>query len=344
LVPVKLAQYQREAKIYMKLNKALSVAEIAAIIGAEIIGDPQVSITHLNEIHKVCRGSVIFVDNEKYFSQAIYSSASAIILNKAVECPPNKALLIVDNPFEAYNNLSLRYMPFLPMRATVSDTAVIGEGTIIEPGAVIGNHVNIGKNCLIRANTVICDHTQIGNNVEIYPNSVIGSNAFYYHQKPDKSYEPWHSIGRVVIEDNVRIGACSSVDRGVSGDTIIGEGTKIDDQVHIGHGVVVGKHCIIAAQTGIAGKTIIQDYVTIYGQVGISKGLVIGEGAIILAQTGVSKSIPGGGKRYMGSPAADAMQTFKEMAALRRLPELIKKIDKISTLLGEDKDEKEEKA
>lgn len=327
----------------MKLHTALTVAEIAEIIGATIIGDPQVNISHLNEIHKVCRGSVIFVDNEKYFSQAIYSSASAIILNKAVECPPNKALLIVDNPFEAYNNLALRYMPFIPMRASISETAVIGEGTIIEPGAVIGNHVTIGKNCLIRANTVICDHTQIGNNVEIFPNSVIGSNAFYYHQKPDKSYEPWHSIGRVVIEDNVRIGACSSVDRGVSGDTIIGEGTKIDDQVHIGHGVVVGKHCIIAAQTGIAGKTIIQDYVTIYGQVGISKGLVIGEGAVILAQTGVSKSIPGGGKRYMGSPAADAMQTFKEMAALRRLPELIKKIDRISNLLGDSDEEKEDK-
>ncbi len=327
----------------MKLHTALTVAEIAEIIGAQIIGDPQVRISHLNEIHKVCRGSVIFVDNEKYFSQAIYSSASAIILNKAVECPPNKALLIVDNPFEAYNNLALRYMPFIPMRASISETAVIGEGTIIEPGAVIGNHVTIGKNCLIRANTVICDHTQIGNNVEIFPNSVIGSNAFYYHQKPDKSYEPWHSIGRVVIEDNVRIGACSSVDRGVSGDTIIGEGSKIDDQVHIGHGVVVGKHCIIAAQTGIAGKTIIQDYVTIYGQVGISKGLVIGEGAVILAQTGVSKSIPGGGKRYMGSPAADAMQTFKEMAALRRLPELIKKIDRISNLLGDSDEDKEDK-
>ena len=323
----------------MKLHTALTVAEIAEIVGAKIIGDPQVSITHLNEIHKVCRGSIIFVDNEKYFSQAIYSSASAIILNKDVECPPNKALLIVDNPFEAYNNLALRFMPFMPMRANISDTAVIGQGTIIEPGAVIGNHVKIGEYCLIRANAVICDHTQIGNNVEIYPNSVIGSNAFYYHQKSDKSYEPWHSIGRVVIEDHVRIGACSSIDRGVSGDTIIGEGTKIDDQVHIGHGVVVGKHCIIAAQTGIAGKTIIQDYVTIYGQVGISKGLVIGEGAVILAQTGVSKSIPGGGKRYMGSPAADAMQTFKEMAALRRLPELIKKIDKISNLLGEEKEE-----
>ena len=157
----------------MKLHTALTVAEVAEIIGAKIIGDPQVSITHLNEIHKVCRGSIIFVDNEKYFSQAIYSSASAIILNKAVECPPNKALLIVDNPFEAYNNLSLRFMPFVPMRTTISDTASIGVGTIIEPGAVIGNHVKIGEYCLIRANTVICDHTQIGNNVEIFPNSVI---------------------------------------------------------------------------------------------------------------------------------------------------------------------------
>jgi UDP-3-O-[3-hydroxymyristoyl] glucosamine N-acyltransferase len=327
----------------MKLHTALTVAEIAEIIGATIIGDPQVRISHLNEIHKVCRGSVIFVDNEKYFSQAIYSSASAIILNKAVECPPNKALLIVDNPFEAYNNLALRYMPFVPMRASISETAVIGKGTVIEPGAVIGNHVIIGEDCLIRANSVICDHTQIGNNVEIFPNSVIGSNAFYYHQRADKSYEPWHSIGRVVIENNVRIGACCTVDRGVSGDTIIGEGSKIDDQVHIGHGVVIGKHCVIAAQTGIAGKTIIQDYVMIYGQVGISKGLVIGEGAVILAQTGVSKSIPGGGKRYMGSPAADAMQTFKEMAALRRLPELIKKIDRISNLLGDSDEEKKDK-
>jgi UDP-3-O-[3-hydroxymyristoyl] glucosamine N-acyltransferase len=300
-------------------------------------------VTHINEIHKVCKGSIIFVDNEKYFSQAIYSSATAIILNKAVECPPNKALLIVDNPFEAYNTLALRNMPFVPMSAVISETAEIGAGTVIEPGAVIGNHVKIGKNCLIRANAVICDFSEIGNNVEIYPNAVIGSNAFYYHQKADKSYEPWHSIGRVLLEDNVRIGACTTIDRGVSGDTIIGEGTKIDDQVHIGHGVVVGKHCIIAAQVGIAGKTVIQDYVTIYGQAGISKGLVIGEGAVILAQTGVSKSIPGGGKRYMGSPAADAMQTFKEMAALRRLPELIKKFDRISHLLSDDDKEKANK-
>lgn len=323
----------------MKLQHSISVGEIAKKINAKIIGDSNVEITHINEVHKVCKGSIIFVDNEKYFNQAIYSSASAIILNKAVECPPNKALLIVKNPFEAYNNLALSYMPFYPMKNNISDSAEIGEGTVIEPGVIIGNFVKIGKNCLLRANAVICDHTVIGDNVEVYPNSVIGSNAFYYHQRPDKSFEPWHSIGRVLIENDVRIGACCTIDRGVSGDTIIGEGTKIDDQVHIGHGVVLGKHCIVAAQVGIAGKTIVQDFVTIYGQAGLSKGLVIGEGAVILPQTGVSKSIPGGGKRYMGSPAADAIQTFKEIAALRRLPELIKKFDKISHLFIDEKKE-----
>lgn len=324
----------------MKLQTPLSMGELAKMIDATIIGDPQVAITHLNEIHKVCKGSLIFVDNEKYFNQAIYSAASGIIVNKAVECPPNKALLLVENPFEAYNTLALRFMPFTHITATISATATIGENTIIEPGAVIGNYVTIGSNCLIRANAVICDYTQIGNHVEIYPNSVIGSNAFYYHQGTDKSFTAWHSIGRVIIEDHVRIGACCTIDRGVSGETIIGLGTKLDDQIHIGHGVVIGKHCIIAAQTGIAGKTVIQDYVNISGQVGISKGLVIGEGAIILAQTGVSKSIPGGGKRYMGSPAADAMQTFKELAALRRLPELLKKFDKISHLMSDEDEEK----
>ena len=322
----------------MKLQTALPITELATMINAELIGSPDVIITDLNEIHKVTKGSLIFVDNEKYFSQAIYSAASAVIVNKIAECPPNKALLLVDNPFEAYNTLALRFMPFNPMLVRISESAIICENTIIEPGATIGNHVKIGDNCLIRANAVICDHTQIGDNVVINPNAVIGSDAFYYHQRSDKSFEPWHSIGRVIIEDDVRIGALCTIDRGVSGNTVIGKGSKLDDQVHVGHGVVIGKHCLIAAQSGIAGKTIIQDYVTIYGQVGISKALVIGEGATILAQTGVNKSIQGG-KRYVGSPAGEAFSTFKEYAALRRLPELLKKMDRISHLLVDEKEE-----
>ncbi len=319
----------------MQLRTAMTVKELAAILEAKIIGDPNVLITHLNEIHKVCKGSLIFVDNEQYFNRAIYSSASAILVNKEVECPPNKALLLVEQPFEAYNTLALRFLPFVPMSANISPTAKIGKNTIIEPGVVIGNHVKIGDDCLIRANTVICDYTEIGNRVQIHSNTAIGNAAFYFHKNEDRSYTGWHSIGRVIIQDDVRIGAACTIDRGVSGDTIIGEGTKLDDQVHIGHGVTIGKHCLIAAQTGVAGKTIIQDHVVIFGQVGISKGLVIGEGAVILAQTGVSKSIPGG-KRYMGSPAAHAFTKFKEIAALRRLPEIIKTFDQISHLLKPD--------
>ena len=317
----------------MKLDLPVSIKEIADQINAQIIGDDSIKISHICEIHKVTKGSIIFVDNEKYFSRAIYSSAAAIIINKMVDCPPNKALLYCENPFEAYNSLALYYSPFDALHAKISRTARIGKNTIIEPGVILGNKVTIGDNCIIRANTVLLDNTKIGNNVIVHPNTTIGSDAFYMNKKSDNTYTRWHSIGRVIIENNVEIGANCTIDKGVSGDTVIGEGTKIDNSVHVGHGVEIGKHCLIAAQVGIAGKTIIQDYVTIYGQVGISKSLVVGEGATLLAKTGVPKSIPGGSKEYIGIPAGESRSKFREMVALRQLPELLKRMDKIENLL-----------
>lgn len=317
----------------MKLNTPVSVADIALEIDAKIVGDPTAKVLHLSEIHKVTQGSLIFVDNEKYYTRAIYSSAIAIIVNKEVECPAGKALLVVDNPFEAYNQLALHFSPFIALSANISPSALVGENTVIEPGVVVGNEVTIGDNCLIRANTVLLDNTKIGNNVIIHPNTTIGSDAFYMSKQKDKSYERWHSIGRVIIEDDVEIGAGCTIDKGVSGDTIVGEGTKIDNQVHIGHGVEIGRHCLMAAQVGIAGKTIIQDYVTIYGQVGISKSLVVGEGAVLLAKTGVHKSIPGGGKQYIGIPTGEATTKFREMASVKQLPDLYKKVNEIHAAL-----------
>jgi UDP-3-O-[3-hydroxymyristoyl] glucosamine N-acyltransferase len=309
----------------MKLSIPMTVSSIAQMLDAEIIGDATIEIRHLNEIHKVRRGSLIFVDNEKYYSQAIYSSASAILIDKIVDCPPNKALIIVKDPFQVYNRLAQQFAPFRPLRVQISPTAKIGKSTILEHGVVVGDEVTIGENCIIRANTVIATGAEIGNNVVIHANTTISSDAFYFAKDADnRSYQRWHSIGRVVIEDHVEIGAGCTIDKGVSGDTRIGYGTKIDNHVHVGHGVEIGKHCLIAAQVGIAGKTIIQDYVTIYGQVGISQALVIGEGAVILAQTGVSKSLPGD-KTYFGSPAAEARTYFREIAMLRGLPELLKK-------------------
>lgn len=323
----------------MKLKMPVSVSDIALLIGAEIVGDPSVKVTYLSEIHKVEEGSLMFVDNEKYYAQSIYSAASAIIIDKVTDCPTDKVLLIVEDPFEAYNKLALHYSPFVPVTATISPSANIGENTILEPGVVVGNHVTVGDNCLIRANTVLLDDTKIGNNVIIHANSSIGNDAFYMKKKPDGSYKRWHSVGRVIIEDNVEIGACCTIDKGVSGDTVIGEGTKIDNSVHVGHGVRIGKHCLMAAQVGIAGKTIIQDHVTIYGQVGISKSLVVGEGATLLAKAGVPKSIPGGNKEYIGIPAGEARAKFREMVAVRQLPELIKKVNEIYAALFKNKKE-----
>lgn len=321
----------------MKFKMPIAISDIGKLIGAKIIGDSNIKVTYLSEIHKVEHGSLMFVDNEKYFNQAIYSSATAIIINKEVDCPDGKALLIVDEPFEAYNQLALHFSPFIPIKSSISKTAIIGENTILEPGVVVGNHVTIGDNCLIRANTVLLDNTKIGNNVIIHANSSIGNDAFYMNKQADKSYNRWHSIGRVIIEDNVEVGASCTIDKGVSGDTVIGEGTKIDNLVHIGHGVRIGKHCLLAAQVGIAGKTIIQDYVTIYGQVGISKSLVVGEGAVLLPKTGVPKSIPGGNKEYIGIPAGESRAKFREMIALRQLPEIIKKVNEIYTILFKNK-------
>jgi UDP-3-O-[3-hydroxymyristoyl] glucosamine N-acyltransferase len=322
----------------MKLEYPISIKTIAERIDAKIIGNPDTLISHLCEIHNIESGSLIFIDNEKYYNQAIYSSANAIILNREVECPPNKALLVVSDPFEAYNNLALYFSPPQVISKSVSDSAIIGKGTIIEHGAVLGNFVTIGDNCHIKANVVLMDHTKIGNNVLIHAGTVVGSDAFYMNKQADNSYKRWHSIGKVIIEDDVEIGANCTIDKGVSGDTIIGTGSKIDNLVHLGHGVEIGSHCLIAAQVGIAGKTVIQDNVTIYGQVGIAKSLVVGEGAVLLPKTGVSKSIPGGDRQYIGIPAAEARSKFREIAATRQLPDLISKVNELYNLFIKKKE------
>lgn len=302
----------------------IPVTEIAEIIGAKLIGNTALKATGLNEIHKVRGGDITFVDVEKYYKKSLTSAATIIIINKETEVPEGKALLVCDNPFEAYNNLALRYRPQYRITKPIADSAIIGENCFFEPNVMIGEEVEIGKNCYLHANVVIYNNTKIGDNVEIHSGTVIGAPAFYYKGTP-KGYQRWHACGQVIIENNVEIGANCTIDKGVSGDTVIGEGTKLDNLVHLAHGVVVGKNCIIASQVGVAGKTIIEDHVTIYGQAGLSKSLRIGEKAIISAQAGVSKSLEGG-KLYFGSPAEEARTKWRELAALRQLPEVLRKM------------------
>ena len=200
------------------------------------------------------------------------------------------------------------------------------------PGAVIGNHVTIGRNAVIYPNVVIMDHCTIGDEVLIQAGSIIGSDAFYYNKKTDREvhYKKMLSGGRVIIENNVEIGAACTIDRGVSGDTVIGAGTKLDNQVHIGHDTVVGKNCLFAAQVAIAGATTIEDEVILWGQVGVNKTLTIHKGVEVYAQSGVGGDLTAG-KKYFGSPVEDAMQKKKELVWIRRIPELW---EKVNALMG----------
>ena len=312
---------------FMRFERPVPVTEIAQLINAEIIGETEGAAIGINEIHKVEEGDLVFVDHPKYYQKCIQSPATFIIINQKTEFPPHKALLLVDDPFEAYLKIAQHFRPFKPLNKTLSETATVGEGSVLMPGTVIGNHVSIGKQCVIYPNVVIMDHCSIGDNVIIQPGTVVGSDAFYYNKKTNRDvhYKKMISCGRVIIEDYVEVGANCTIDRGVSGDTVIGAGTKLDNMVHIGHDTVVGKNCLFAAQVAIAGAANIEDGVILWGQVGVNKTLTIGKNAEVYAQSGVGATLEGG-KKYFGSPAEDAMQKKKELVWIKRIPLLWDKL------------------
>lgn len=305
----------------MKFPKQHTLKQIAQIINCNYIGNDDFPVLGMNEIHVVESGDIVFVDHPKYYDKALNSEATIILINKEVECPKGKALLISDDPFRDFNKLTLHFKPFKKSNKSIAESAKIGKNTIIQPNCFIGNNVVIGDDCVIHPNVTIYDGTIIENNVTIHAGTILGASAFYYKNRPE-GFDPLISGGRVVIKNNVDIGALCSIDRGVTGDTIIGEGSKLDNQIQIGHDTVIGKKCLIASQVGIAGCVIIEDEVTIWGQVGITSGITIGKKAVISAQSGVSKSLEGR-KNYFGTPADDFRTKYKELASIKQIPEVL---------------------
>ena len=314
----------------MKFSKAITVDILASWVNAsEIIGDRTIQATGINEIHKVEKGDITFVDVEKYFQKALDSAASIILINQAVETPKDKVLLVCENPFEVYNRIIKKNRPFRPLDSTIHPSAYIHPSAIIEPNVTIGPNVRIGKKSYIQSRVVIREYSKIGDHVTIQSGTVIGSDAFYF-QKKEEGFQKWTSGGEVIIEDRVDIGPNCTICKGVSGSTLIGAGSKLDGQVHIGHGVTIGKHCLLAAQVGIGGKTTIGNEVTIYGQVGIAPRLHVANKVVILAKSGVSKNLKAN-TTYFGYPAREVSLQYKALAALRLLPDLMKKM-KLSLL------------
>ena len=308
----------------MKFNKKYTVKEISELIGCDFVGDENHIVLGLNEIHKVESGDLMFVDHPKYYGKALNSKATTILIDKEVECPEGKALIISEKPFDDYNKLAKHFSPFVPQSNNVGENTHIDSTVVILPNVIIGHDCSIGANVILHPGAVIGNNSILEEGVIVGPNSVIGHYAFYYKKK-DAGYDRMHSIGNVHLKKNVEIGALCTIDAGVSGTTEIGEGTKIDNQVHIGHDTVVGAGCLMAANVGIAGCVIIEDNVTLWGQVGVASDIIIGEGSTVLAQSGVSKSIEAG-KTVFGSPSGDFRMKFRELAAIKKLPEILENL------------------
>jgi UDP-3-O-[3-hydroxymyristoyl] glucosamine N-acyltransferase len=314
----------------MQFPSPIPAQWIAEFINAKISGKEDSFATGINEIHKVKSGDVVFVDHPKYYDTCLNSAATFIIINAQREVPEGKTLFIVDDPFEAYLKIVNHFKPFSASNKMISDTAKVGRDSIIMPNVFLGNNVVVGEHCILHPNVIIYDDCIIGNNVEIHSGTVIGSDAFYFNTKKNREnwYKKMQSCGNVLINDFVEIGANCTIDRGVSDSTIIGSGTKLDNLIHVGHDVVMGKNCLIAAQVGIAGGTILGDGVTLWGQVGVNKTITIGDNAVVMGQGGVTSSIEGN-KTYWGTPIQEFFSKRKELVLIKRLPEIWEKIKSI---------------
>lgn len=324
----------------MQFPSPLRLADAAALLGCQYIGPEDHLILGLNEIHRVQPGDITFSDVRKYFKKAIESAATTLLLNEPADLPPGKALLLSDDPFRDFNRLAAHFRPApdvavvvaaqpTPGGADIHPTArlghnvVVGAGTQIAEDVVLGHNVVIGANVRIGAGTVIhpnvvvYDHTEIGRGCEIFAGAIIGADAFYY-KKRDWGRERMHSCGNVVLEDFVEIGANTTIDRGVSHETRIGEHTKLDNLVQVGHDVRIGKRCVIAAQVGIAGVSTVGDDAILWGQSGLATEAHVGNKTIVMGQTGIMGTAEDG-KTYLGSPAMEAKRNWRVQVIMAQL-------------------------
>ena len=225
----------------MRFPQPYTLKQIATIINAKYIGDDDFSVLGMNEIHVVQPGDIVFVDHPKYYDKALQSKATIVLINKEVECPEGKALLISDDPFRDFNKLTDFFKPFVKAFSLVAPTAVIGKNTIIQPGAFIGNNVKIGKNCLIHSNVSVYDDCVIGDNVTIHAGTVLGADAFYYKKRPE-GFDKLKSGEKCLIASQTGIAGC----------VVIEDEVTIWGQVGMTSGITIGKKAVILAQSGVS--------------------------------------------------------------------------------------------
>jgi UDP-3-O-[3-hydroxymyristoyl] glucosamine N-acyltransferase len=326
---------------------ALTLKELAALTGAELVGDPNLTVTSASTLEDAEPGQISFLSNPKYVKQLDNTRATAVIVAPSVKVD-RVAILKAKDPYYAFAQAvtalhGVRIHPHAGIhpRATIDPTATIGEGTIVYPGVYVGPRTRVGRDCILYPNAVIYDDCVVGDRVIIHANASIGQDGFgfatnggVHHKIPQ--------VGNVVLEDDVEIGSNATVDRSALGTTRIGKGTKLGDLITIGHNTQIGAHCLIVAQVGIAGSVTVGHHVTMAGQVGVAGHLEIGDNVMIGAQAGVTNNVPEQ-SILLGSPAMPIRQARRVAAIFVQLPELQDRVKKLEHSLDELRSKDDEK-
>jgi UDP-3-O-[3-hydroxymyristoyl] glucosamine N-acyltransferase len=341
----------------------MTAREISALLVGELVGDGEVVVTRLRSILSAGKGDVTFLARATYAARARASQASVILVGRDWKESLPQTLIRVDNPSAAFQKLTEATAPpavsfprgvhptavvapdaklgkdvSVQPYAVIEPGAVIGDGTVIGAYTYVGHEAVIGTQCILYPHVVIRDRCLVGSRVILHPGVVIGADGFGYDSGP-QGHKKIPQLGIVEIQDDVEIGANSTVDRARFDRTIIGQGTKIDNLVQVGHNCVVGRHCIICSQVGVSGSCVIGDGVILAGQVGLADHLNIGDGAIALAKSGLHQDVPPKGKVF-GAVARPAGEEMKIEACKARLPELFTRVKQIEKLLGEGEGKK----
>lgn len=338
-----------------------TVSQIASLLGGTVHGDDTLKINQLAKIEEGKEGCISFLSNPKYESHLYTTEASAVIVNRDFQPKQevSPALIFVDNSYSAFSRLLEEVERFLRPRKSgveqpsfIASTATVGEDSYrgafsyigencrigrnvkIYPHAYIADNVTIGENTVIHSGVKIYENTVIGQNCVLHANAVIGSDGFGFAPQPDGSYRTIPQLGNVVLEDDVSIGANTTIDCATMGSTIIRQGVKLDNLIQIAHNVEIGRNTVIAAQSGVSGSTKIGENCVIAGQVGIVGHISIANGTKVGAQSGIGKSIKEEGTSVKGSPATDLQENLRSLAVFRKLPQLDKRLTEIESKLN----------
>lgn len=327
-----------------------TLAELAQHVKGIVEGDGSIAIHSASTLSRAGAGQISFLANEKYEKQVLSTAASAVIVKQKVDAP--FAQIVCEDPYYAFTQIVIllhghrqhKKIGISPRAsvspsakigagcdihdfAVISDNAVIGANCTIYSGAFIGENVQMGDDCMVYANAVIYDGSRIGNRVIINANACVGEDGFGFATHGGKHHKI-PQIGIVILEDDVEIGTCCGIERGTLGDTVIGEGSKLGDQVTIGHGSTIGKHCLLVAQVGVAGSTNIGNYCVIGGQSGIIGHITMGDRVTIAARSGVINHVPAG-QTLVGAPAIDINKGRRAYSLIQNLPEMRQNIRRL---------------